>query len=489
MKKLSALFLSFLMVVNIAASSVSAVSDSEEEVAVTYIKQYDSQKAVKHLEEIVDVAKLKEYILKNTYECSTSIDISSFNIPNSAENANYLFDLILNETPENFHLGNKMSYSYSSTKIKAIKLTYDYTASEYQKMLEELVAAKDKLLTGIKGNTNLDDVEKALLIHDRLALLCEYDYTDTPNKYNSYGALVVGTAVCQGYAVAYDYLLENVGIESYYCSSDDLNHGWNIVYINDVPYHVDVTWDDYAWGNGKRGAVGVVVHDNFLRSTAGIYSTGHEAYDYDSFPTDTTYDNYFWQNSETAFQLIDNEIYYIDNTSAELKRYSDQKTLCSVSSMWANDRYYWNNQARLSGNGSELYYSLSDAIYKYDVSTNTSSKIFEPELPDYNCIYGFEYSDGYLICDINNGAPYSGYLSDLYQIKEAYDPDYEEAPANAPGDANGDGAVNAIDALLLARKLSGSNETISENADYNGDGTVSAADLALLRRKLTGADI
>ena len=32
----------------------------------------------------------------------------------------------------------------------------------------------NKLLAGIKGNASLSEVEKALLIHDRLALTCSY---------------------------------------------------------------------------------------------------------------------------------------------------------------------------------------------------------------------------------------------------------------------------------------------------------------------------
>lgn len=480
MKRITTIILSCLIAVTIAVSSVFAVSVNADNDYTVYARKYDSYAAVSHLKDIVDIEKLKNHVLKGTSACKTSIDISSFNIPLSAENANCLFELISNETPENFHLGDHLSYSYSGGKILAIMPTYVYTSSEYSEMLSELRAAKDKMLTGIKGNSSLGDVEKALLIHDRLALLCEYDYNYTANRYTSYGALVDGTAVCQGYAVAYDYLLEDVGIECYYCVSDTLNHGWNIVYINNTPYHVDVTWDDYSWGNGERGAVGVVSHDNFLRSTDGIFSTGHKAYDYDTFPSDTTYDNYFWQDSETAFQLAGDEIYYIDNKSAKLRRYSDRKDLCSVSDMWQNERYYWNNQARLACDGTYLYYSLSDAVYKYDIAGNSSSKIFEPELSGYDSIYGFEYSDGVLICDINNGAPYSGFLSNLYQIKKAL---------LIPGDVNGDGIVNASDALLLARKLAGSSDSVSMSADYNGDGSISAADLALIRRKLAGASV
>ena len=231
MKRITAILLSCLITANIT-SSAFAIPVNENNDYTVYAKQYDSYAAVEHLKDIVDIDKLKNHILNGTSVCSTNIDISSFNIPFTSENANYLFELISNETPENFHLDDRLSFSYGGGKLLSLKPTYVYTASEYSEMLAELREAKDKLLTGIKGNNSLGDVEKALLIHDRLALLCEYDYNYTANRYTSYGALVDGAAVCQGYAVAYDYLLEDVGIESYYCASDTLNHGWNIVYIS-----------------------------------------------------------------------------------------------------------------------------------------------------------------------------------------------------------------------------------------------------------------
>ena len=49
------------------------------------------------------------------------------------------------------------------------------------------------LLDGIKGNTKLSDIEKALLLHDRIAVWCEYTTTKTTSgsypreSYNAYG--------------------------------------------------------------------------------------------------------------------------------------------------------------------------------------------------------------------------------------------------------------------------------------------------------------
>lgn len=364
-----------------------------------------------------DTEQLKDVLYAGLIECSTSIDISSFNIPPTEENIDIIADLMYVYIPESFHLKNSYSYSAYPTKISAICPQYRYSLSEYKAMLSEMVAVKEDLVKNIKGNNQLDDVQKALLLHDRLAMICQYDYTYSDIGATAYGAMVNGSAVCQGYAESYYYLLDDIGVKVDYCDSEQLNHIWNFVYINNVPYHVDVTWDDIAWGNGQRGAEGAVNHDNFLRSTSGIVSTGHNGTDYDTTPNSSVYDNYFWQNSSTEFQLIGNEIYYIDNVSETLERYSDNQALISVDSKWG----YWSGSyARLSSDGKHLFYSLSDAVYQYNVSSQKSSLIFKPTLSTGENIYGFVYENGYLICDISDAVPYYTGREVLYQIKQSY---------------------------------------------------------------------
>ncbi len=392
---------------------------SEMESPVLYDSPEDMKNSLEILEGYVDTDILKERVLSGISECSVNVVISDLNIPVSC--FEYVADFVWYNTPEAFNV-NRIGCTYSS-KINALNFEYrDYadTKDEYTACFSQFISVADKLLSGIENNIYLSDVEKALLLHDRLCMWTQYDYvTASDVKHTAYGAFGKRAAVCQGYAMAYMYLLQRVGIDNYYCSSDKLNHGWNIVYINNKPYHVDVTWDDRAWGSGDRGFIGRVDHDNFLRSTAGIKETGHTAYDFDSTPADTAYDSYFWQNSSTAFQLVDNEIYYIDNTSETLNRLSDKKVLLSVSDEWRspNGGVWVSNFACLSSAGGELFYSLADGVYKYTVSTSGYKKIYSPQLSTDYSVFGFVYEDGYLICDINNTPNDANNLS---QKKYAY---------------------------------------------------------------------
>ncbi len=430
-RKIPALLLAFLLIINSIPLVAGALEQGElYSSQIISPELHDSPENMKYsleaLENNIDVDAFRALILSAVSECEETVDVSSLEIPTAL--AEYAADFIWYDMPEAFNVDG-MSYSYyNSSGVQTLySFTFKYrafadTKEEYAACFSEFKAAADKLLKGIENNTSLSVTEKALLLHDRLAIWTEYDYVSlSVIKHTAYGAFVKRTSVCQGYAMAYMYLLRRAGIESYYCSSDSLNHGWNIVIINDKPYHVDVTWDDRAWGSYGRGFIGRVDHKNFLRSTSGIRETGHTAYDFDSSASDTTYDNYFWQDSTTAFQLIDNEIYYIDNTAGKLKRMSDKKDILDVTGNWySSSGGVWQaNFSCLSSAGGDLLYSLPDGVYKYTPGTG-GVRIYTPVLGTNYSVFGFMYEDGYVICDINNTPNNGVYLS---QVKSAYTPE------------------------------------------------------------------
>ena len=79
-----------------------------------------------------------------------------------------------------------------------------------------------------------------------------YDYAHT-----AYGALVedssgnAGAALCDGYAMAYEYLMQRAGLSCIVVSgyagpteADTEKHAWNLVELDGEWYEVDATWDD-----------------------------------------------------------------------------------------------------------------------------------------------------------------------------------------------------------------------------------------------------
>ena len=337
---------------------------------------------------ITDVEAFQADILEQLKVDTTGeLDVSKYNVPGSYEYFVALCNLIRDESPELIRINpaGYFSCTYYNT-ISSIGVEYLFDDPAYFQQEYELFLDKTKeLVSGIKDNSTLNDVEKALLLHDRLATCCEYDYENyqlgimVPASHSAYGAICLGTAVCQGYAYAYDYLLEQVGIKSEYCSSDVINHAWNIVYIDDKPYHVDVTWDDPV-----RDVTGRVFHDNFLRSTQGIIETDHigddGTVDFITTPVDTTYDNYFWQNTNASFEVIGDKIYYKDG---------DSYTIYAISDI--NDGVTGNAKELIAGRdvvsystkiGSAyglLYFSGDDAVYSYNPTNGETVRAITPD--------------------------------------------------------------------------------------------------------------
>ena len=366
---------------------------------------------------------LEEYIVAEMQKCETSIDLSSYYI--APAKINDIASFIYDNSPELFHV-TRFGYTTIFGYILTLNPEYNCTAEEYQVKIAECDAVAEDMVKDIRDNDNITDVEKALLLHDRIALNCDYDYenylngTISDDSYSMYGILVDGIGVCQGYAEAYLYVLRKIGIHSYLAESDILNHAWNVVTIDGEEYHVDITWDDPVYD-----VTGRVTHDNFLRSSDGMYETGHAADDYVNTPTSTKYDNYFWQNSSAAFQLIDNELYYIDETDSYIKKYSDNSNVKSVSDMWMTSisSYYPGCYARLAADENYLYYNSSQAVFQLNPATGETTEIWRPEsVTAYYRIYGFNYADNYLICDFNTSPYFSATTKTNYQQRLYYTP-------------------------------------------------------------------
>ena len=121
----------------------------------------------------------------------------------------------------------------------------------------QVIAVKNQILNQIAGK---NDIEKMRYIHDYLVDTIEYDQTFVEkNIYNIYGALVSKTCVCEGYAKASQYLLNEAGLENVIITGTATNsdgktenHAWNYVNIDEKWYAIDTTWDDpIIVGGGK----------------------------------------------------------------------------------------------------------------------------------------------------------------------------------------------------------------------------------------------
>ena len=117
---------------------------------------------------------------------------------------------------------------------------------QYTAQIEQV---KNYIILNIEGKT---DYEKIRLVHDYLIDSIDYDSTiSEDNIYDLYGALVKRKCVCEGYAKAFQYIMNQVGIENTIVIGTGTNsksltesHAWNYIKLNGQWYAIDVTWDD-----------------------------------------------------------------------------------------------------------------------------------------------------------------------------------------------------------------------------------------------------
>ena len=124
---------------------------------------------------------------------------------------------------------NQNSYTTSKSKRKAMKEELDKVVNEITSQIAYLDS----------------DYEKEKYIHD---YLCDtVTYTEDGEFINTaYGALVLKSALCEGYAKAFKLLCNRVDIQCDLITGESQNEGhmWNRVNIDQTHAYVDVTWDD-----------------------------------------------------------------------------------------------------------------------------------------------------------------------------------------------------------------------------------------------------
>ena len=153
------------------------------------------------------------------------------------------FTAVFCDHPELFWLDTAYECKYlQSGKCIEISLQFNSTASNLDESKLNFNNKANQIIA--QAQTLASNYEKEVYVHDTLISMIEYQLS-APLNQSAYSALVNGQTVCAGYARAYQYLMQQLGIPCYYCMGyAGESHAWNIVLLDDGYYNVDATWDD-----------------------------------------------------------------------------------------------------------------------------------------------------------------------------------------------------------------------------------------------------
>lgn len=261
-----------------------------------------------------DLIAFNNHVVNSLFHFQKEIDVSHFLQPVSKggcawsekELGERFNDLVWNN-PLLFHLDKGFGVKTSRLDatgeiIRAYIVNSNFTISpecyrERRKKVEQAAAIALKAIVGVPNV-----VEKVKRLHDYLSTNCQYcmaAYGRKTMEYRTvYDALVRGQAVCEGFTIAFRYLLSLAGIESSEIVSDVMHHCWNYVRLGGNWYHVDVTFDNPVVEGVTAGTPKYMSHEFFLLSDAALLAKGkHHDWKRLNLPpaTDTRFDRVKWE--------------------------------------------------------------------------------------------------------------------------------------------------------------------------------------------------
>ncbi len=166
-----------------------------------------------------------------------------------------------------------------TTGTITIRVTYKYSSSYISAINNKL----DQIISS-ENISSLSNADKIRTFHDYLINHTVYDLNAAADPTNSeyeasftaYGALINGSAVCQGYADAMAIFFDRYRIPNLNVSSD--YHTWNLVYINNTWLHLDATWDDPITSSGQQ----VLRTTYYLITTARLHELDTSSHEFNT---------------------------------------------------------------------------------------------------------------------------------------------------------------------------------------------------------------
>lgn len=154
------------------------------------------------------------------------------------------------KTTYNVYIDNGEATSYLVDEF-ASKERVDEATNKVENVKNSIISKKT-------GNT-YNDIK---MVHDYLVDNIEYDTSiSKSNIYDVYGALINRVCVCEGYARAFKYIMDDMQIpcvlvigKATNSKGETENHAWNYVNLNGSWYAIDTTWDDPVVLNGGKAS-------------------------------------------------------------------------------------------------------------------------------------------------------------------------------------------------------------------------------------------
>ena len=174
-----------------------------------------------------------------------TIDLSDYSL--TADEVVAVWKVFILENPMYYWLSNTIHIDNSKLPLE---ISPAYAAYDVRKATNDAI---NKMIEDCSSEltSSITDIDRVVSIHNFIVDRMTYAYKDdgvTPEDtywaHNLAGAAIYNTGVCESYSDAFQVLCQTNVIDCIMVTDTVGNHVWNLVYVDDGWYGVDVTWDD-----------------------------------------------------------------------------------------------------------------------------------------------------------------------------------------------------------------------------------------------------
>ncbi len=189
------------------------------------------------------------------------------------------------------------------TEAMSFAPNYIMTAEERSQMQQKIDRQVKKYIEGVTADAS--DYEKVRDIYQMLIQKVDYNL-DAENNQNIISVFMNRETVCQGYASAMQYLMDQMDIPCVIVTGKAKGgpHAWNLVQIEGEWYYVDVTWGNSKFHDDEENDIKYVEYD-YLNITTEEMLKDHIPQVKFELPECTALENNYYVKEHKYFTSMD----------------------------------------------------------------------------------------------------------------------------------------------------------------------------------------
>lgn len=221
-------------------------------------------------------------------DIQTNVALSTTDINKATE----IQQLVILDNPSLFYIDSSEYTKTTDTNGNTLKIEFSAIPSMSEIEIDSASTSIDSFITGFSYHVSdtMTDYEKAVAAYSYIINNTDY-VLDSPHNQNIY-SVVLGQSVCQGYALMFKYLCDQMNIPCIMVTGQDKSepHAWDLVYIDEAWCYVDPTFGDNNYLNSD-------ISYSWFGMPTSLVKENRTINNLDYLPTDDTINNdYYYRN-------------------------------------------------------------------------------------------------------------------------------------------------------------------------------------------------